>query len=180
MTDNYLGEIRAFSFGFAPKGWQLCDGSLLPIQPNIALFSLLGIAFGGDGKNTFGVPDLRGRTMIDTGLNKAGTTYTRGETGGVETVGLTLSQMPPHIHTMHVENAVGNKPIPTNILAIPQATQGGVQINTYNQDATQSTILNPNTVGAAGGGSHNNLQPFLAVNLCIATTGLWPPRPDQQ
>jgi microcystin-dependent protein len=181
MTDNYLGEIRAFSFGFTPDGWHTCDGSVIPIQQNVALFALLGIAFGGDGKYTFGLPDLRGRTMIDSGQSKAGTIYNRGETGGKETVGLTLTQMPPHIHAMHVENAVGNAPISTNILAIPKATQGGIQINTYNLDATQNTTLNPNTVGAAGGGgSHNNMQPFLAMNLCIATRGLFPPRPDGQ
>lgn len=118
--------------------------------------------------------------MIDTGQKTGGSPYTRGEMGGKETVALTLTQMPPHIHNMHVENAVGNKPMPTNILAIPQATQGGVQISTYNQDATQNTTLNPNTVGATGGGSHNNMQPFLTVNLCIATKGIWPPRPDGQ
>lgn len=178
MTDNYLGEIRAFSFGFAPDGWHACDGSVIPIRENTALFALLGVAFGGDGKNTFGLPDLRGRTMIDTGQKPGASAYTRGETGGRETVALTLTQMPPHIHAMHVENAVGNAAITSNILAIPQATQGGVQISTYNQDATQNTTLNPNTVGAAGGGgSHNNLQPFLTLNFCIATKGIWPPRP---
>ncbi|MEL7588569.1 MAG: tail fiber protein [Prolixibacteraceae bacterium] len=179
MTDNYLGEIRAFSFNYAPNGWHLCDGAILNIQQNAALFSLIGAAFGGDGKTTFALPDLRGRCMINEGLSPEGTAYLRGNNGGKEAVNLVTAEMPLHTHDMHVENAKGNAGINTNILSIPQvATIPDLQINAYNSDASQNTVLNPDTVSTAGGGAgHNNMQPYLTVNFCIATQGYFPPRP---
>jgi microcystin-dependent protein len=180
MTDNYLGEIRVFGFNYAPEGWHLCDGSLLTIQQNQALYALIGIAFGGDGKTTFAVPDLRGRTMIDSGQKPGGTAYLRGAKGGSETVTLVLEQTPPHIHEMEVDNTAGTVGIPANILAIP-TTSTGVQLNAYREFATTNTktTLNPATVEPAGSNAgHNNMQPFLTVNFCIATTGFFPPRPD--
>jgi len=179
MTDNYLGEIRAFSFTYAPQGWHVCDGSVLNIQQNNALFSLIGNVFGGDGVKTFALPDLRGRTMFNMG-QKGNFVYHRGSKGGQETTGLTSSQIPLHTHDMEVENAVGNVGLPTNILAIPQAApaQGSAKINTYNTDVSQNTTLNPAVIGNTGSGqAHNNMQPFQTVNFCIATQGFYPPRP---
>jgi len=176
MTENYLGEIRAFSFAYAPEGWHICDGSTLNIQQNSALFSLIGNVFGGDGVKTFALPDLRGRTMFSMG-QKGAFVYQRGSKGGQETVALTASQMAPHNHAMSVDDVPGKVPLPGNILAIP-TTSGGVQINAYNPDVSTNTTLNPGTIDYAGEGQgHNNIQPFQTVNLCIATQGYYPPRP---
>ncbi len=182
MTDNYLGEIRVFGFDYAPQGWHLCDGSLLSIQQNSALYALIGIAFGGDGVKTFALPDLRGRTMIDSGQKPGGTAYLRGANGGSETVALALEQTQPHNHNMTVDNSLGAANMPANILAIPkEAKTPSEQINTYREFASTNTktTLNPATLDTAGSNAgHNNMQPFLTVNFCIATMGYFPPRPD--
>ncbi len=179
LTDNYLGEIRLFSFEYAPEGWHICDGSILNIQQNVALFSLIGNAFGGDGKTTFALPDLRGRAPFGAGV-KAPFTYQRGQKGGAEAVALSSTEMPFHNHLMEVENTIGNVPNSTNYLAIPQTkpAQGSIPVNAYNPDVTSNTILNPDTISVSGSGqAHNNLQPFQTVNFCIATQGYYPPRP---
>jgi microcystin-dependent protein len=177
MTDNYLGEIRLFSFDYAPQGWHLCDGSLLNVQQNMALFSLLGNTYGGDGKTTFALPDLRGRTAIDMGQKNAELAYHKlGEAKGQEEVTLATQEMPKHNHLMLVDSSAGNKAIATNIPAIP--TKDNVQVNLYNTGNTAVVPLHTATVGVTGGnGMHNNMQPFLTVNFCIATQGIYPPRP---
>ncbi|EHQ27901.1 phage tail protein [Mucilaginibacter paludis] len=180
MTDNFLGEIRLFSCNFAPDGWALCNGAILQIQQNTALYSLLGKSFGGDGIKTFGLPDLRSRTPICTGQSSATTTnYTMGLAGGVETVTLTAPQMPAHNHYFAVYNGQGLVNEPNDILAIPHSSASpSVQINTYNSNATTQTTLNTESIVNVGGSeAHNNVQPFLTLNFCIAIQGIYPPRP---
>lgn len=178
MTENYLGEIRLFSFGFAPKDWHLCDGTLLNIRENTALFALIGVAYGGDGITTFALPDLRGRTAIDMGQKTSSSgNYRLGQAKGHEGITLVAQEMPKHNHLMQVDNSNGNKGILGNILAIPN--KDNVTVNIYNDNNTPVAPLNPNTIGADGGNAdHDNMQPFLTVNFCIATTGAFPPRPD--
>lgn len=174
--DNYLGEIRTFAFGITPSGWHLCDGTQLTIRGNEALYSLIGKTFGGDGITTFALPDLRGRTIVASDYTP---NYVQGKSGGSESVKLTNAQT-NHIHYMHVENAPGNTVIPTNILAIPDvaAIQSEV-MNIYSIPAsTPNVLLNAETIAMQGSSAgHNNMQPFLVLSYCIATSGLYPPRP---
>ena len=177
MTENYLGEIRTFGFNYAPKGWHLCDGTILNIVDNTALFSLISNAFGGDGLKTFALPDLRGRCILHPDPRVQDKT---GDKGGTETVVLTALQVPMHSHGMHVEAAKGNTIIPTNILAEPDVKAESSEIITiYESESQGSVYLNPGTIGNTGeGAGHSNMQPFLVTNYCIAMTGLYPSRPS--
>jgi len=178
MTDNFLGEIRAFACSYAPEGWALCDGSLLPLNQNQALYSLLGTRFGGNGTTNFALPDLRGRVPIGTGVRGASPayTYTIGNNGGSETVALETATMPPHNHYVSVKNALGSVGLAGGILAIPNG--GSTQVNIYNTSTGSTTTLNPDTVGNTGAGSpHSNMQPFQTINFCIAVLGIYPQRP---
>lgn len=179
MSENYIGEIRAFSFNFVPKDWHLCDGALLQIREYAALYSLLGIAFGGDGQNTFALPNLLGRTIMDAGVFVNNISYTQGVKGGVENVALTNAQT-NHYHLMHVEAAEGDSNIPTNILAIPNvASIASEVINIYSTSSAPNATLNPATIVASGGGMpHTNMQPYIVINYCIALVGIYPQRPD--
>lgn len=181
MGDWYLGEIRLFSMAWNPEYWLLCDGSLLQIQGNQALYSLLGTAFGGNGTTTFGLPDLRGRTPIAASVVSA--TYLRGVAGGSEAVQLTTAQIPTHTHAFKAASAVGT----TTALAangfIGSATTAPPAFptapNTYAPlVATQTMVaLNPGTLSPGGGGvGHPNIQPSLVLNFCIARAGTYPPR----
>jgi len=158
----FLSEIKIVSFGFAPKGWALCQGQLLPINQNQALFSLLGTTYGGDGRVNFGLPNLQGRTPVHMGNG-----FSLGELGGEQSHTLSISEIPTHVHTANAAPAAGNDPIPSsNWLA--QAD------NTYNA-ATSLTSMNPATVSAIGGSqAHLNMQPFLVLNFCIALQGIFP------
>ena len=175
MTDTYLGEIRLFAFGFCPKGWNFCDGTLLTIQENQALYSLLGTTYGGDRMTNFALPDLRSRTPICSG--KSGTyAFDLGTAAGQETVTLTTQEMPSHSHDMMADNSLGIKGISDRILAIPNA--GDVHLSIHNADLSFPVALNGTTIGIAGeGGAHQNMPPFLTLNYCIAVTGYYPPRP---
>jgi len=179
MSDNFLGEIRAFAFNMVPKDWHICDGSILQIQQYSALFSLLSTAFGGDGSKTFGLPNLQGRTIIGSGISPSGSTYINGNTGGQETVTLTNPQT-NHNHSVHVEAILGDTTIPTNMLAIPNVTSMETEtINIYATGTTPTVSLNSATIETTGGGgSHDNMQPFLVINYYIAMTGIYPSRPD--
>lgn len=175
--DNYLGEIKAFAFGIVPEGWHLCDGSLLPMQQNMAIYSLIGITFGGDGRTNFALPDLRGRVIVSP--NNKSYDSIMGAKNGVETVTLT-NQQTNHMHSMQVEAALGNTTIPTNLLAIPDVSSLPSEIiNIYADPKSSPTVcLNSATIEAFGGNMpHNNMQPFLVVNYCIATSGIYPQRP---
>lgn len=177
--DTYLGEIRPFSLDFAPKGWHLCDGAILPISENQALFALLGNTFGGTSPNTFALPDLRGRCIVGFGQSpQSGTIYNRGEAGGAETVTLTPQNLPPHTHNVQAEAAQGTQHIPGNLPAVPDVpSMTGLEMDIYAYESTQQVSLNPQSVSTVGGTkSHNNMQPFQVINYCIATSGYFPPR----
>jgi microcystin-dependent protein len=164
MAEPFLSEIRIMSFGFPPKGWALCDGQLLPINQNQALFSLLGTTYGGDGRVNFGLPDLQGRTPIHMGSG-----HTLGERGGEQGHTLSISEIPTHVHTAQASSTAGDGPAPGGQLLAPgQATQlyGG---------AANLTSLQPSTVGNVGGSqAHLNMQPFLVLNFSIALQGIFP------
>ncbi len=166
--DPFLGELRAFPWNWAPKGWHLCDGSLLPIQQYAALFSLLGTQYGGNGQTNFALPDLRGRVPIHFG-----SVYSQGEIDGSETELLQLGEMPIHNHTLMASSTAGQKPGPTgNVLAQVTPTTA----LHYSPDTT-TVALNPASIQPGGGNQpHANMQPYLVLNYCIAMVGIFPSR----
>jgi microcystin-dependent protein len=162
MAEPFLSEIRIMSFVFAPKGWALCNGQLLPINQNQALFSLLGTTFGGDGRVNFALPDLRGRTPIHVGSG-----HTLGERAGEQAHTLSISELPTHTHVARAQPAVGTEVSPTNAV-LSQAS------NVYSQPGGLAT-LNPATIANTGGSqAHLNMQPFLTLSFCIALQGVFP------
>lgn len=169
MAEPFLSEIRIMSFVFAPKGWALCNGQLLPINQNQALFSLLGTTYGGDGRVNFALPDLRGKVPIHTG-NK----HTLGEKGGEQAHTLTLAELPTHSHVMNGSKTQGDSNNPSfggvgNVLA---QDPGKAYSASFNPSAA---ALNPASVGNVGGSqAHLNMQPFLILSFCIALQGIFP------
>jgi microcystin-dependent protein len=172
--DPFLGEIRAFSFGFAPRDWADCNGQLMSISQNTALFSLLGTQYGGDGRTTFALPDLRARVAIGMGQGAGLSPYYIGQTGGEEAVTLTASQLPSHIHTVKVSNADATTSDPTaGYLATPAVNS---RINQLYSSSASGTAA-ADAIGPTGGSApHNNLQPLLVVRYCIALQGIFPSR----
>lgn len=167
--DPFVGEIRLFGFNFAPRGWAFCDGSLLAIAQNTALFSLLGTMYGGDGRTTFGLPDLRGRVPLGFGQGPGLTARTQGESAGSETVTLTPPQLPPHGHTVAAASTATTK---NPAGAVPAFTAGGTSYG-----AAPDLSMSPAMIGGGGTSQpHPNMQPYLALNWCIALTGIFPPR----
>lgn len=166
MAEPFLSEIRMMSFVFAPRGWALCNGQLLPINQNQALFSLLGTTFGGDGRVNFALPDLRGRTPIHVGNS-----YTLGERGGEQAHTLNITEMPTHTHFVQGTGATANG---TNVGAGNRFGSGTVNI--YGAPTPNTlTALNANTVTSIGGNqAHLNMQPFLTISFCIALQGIFP------
>lgn len=173
MSDPFVAEIRIFGFNFPPKGWAFCDGQLLPISQNTALFSLLGTTYGGNGKSTFGLPDLQGRVPMQPGQGPGLSLYDLGQEGGSETVSLLESEIPAHAHALRADTQdPGDNSGPSPTMALGRA-------NIY-QSVTGSnlTTLNPAALAPAGGDQpHNNMQPYLTFNFCIAMQGIFPPRP---
>ena len=168
MGTPFLAEIRATSFNFAPKGWALCNGQLLPINQNQALFSILGTQYGGDGRTNFALPNLQGRVP----MHRSGT-HVQGELGGEETHTLTLSELPAHKHNVVTSNAVAASASPSG--AVPAAVPSG-KPPVY-APAQHLVSLNPQAVGATGGTQpHENRQPHLVVNFIIALQGIFPSR----
>jgi microcystin-dependent protein len=164
MAEPFLSEIRIFSFNFAPKGWALCNGQLLPINQNQALFSLLGTTFGGDGRVNFALPDLRDRTPIHVGSG-----HTLGERGGEQAHTLSIAELPTHTHVAQASSALGNSFVPTNNVL---AKVEGVDIY---QTATNLVAMSPSSIANVGGSqAHLNMQPFLTLNFCIALQGIFP------
>ena len=172
MADPFVAEIRIFPFNFAPTGWAFCDGQLLPISQNTALFSLLGTNYGGNGQSNFALPNLQGSAPMHPGQGPGLSLHDLGETGGSETVSLLESEIPAHSHTVNVSAGDGNDQSP---VAEKLATGIG-GINHYGTGGL--TQLNGNAVTPAGGDQpHNNMQPYLTLNFCIALQGIFPQRP---
>jgi microcystin-dependent protein len=172
MADPFVAEIRIFGFNFAPTGWAFCDGQLLPLSQNTALFSLLGTTYGGDGKSTFALPDLQGSVPMHPGQGPGLSLHDLGETGGSETVTLLQSEIPAHSHSMR---AASQDPADVKLVN-PNASFGLSQEGPLYQD-TQNTTLAPQALSPAGGDlPHNNMMQYLTLNFCIALQGVFPPR----
>jgi microcystin-dependent protein len=163
VTQPFLGEIRMMSFAFAPRGWAQCNGALLPINQNQALFSLLGTQFGGDGRINFGLPNLQGRTPIHVGNG-----HTIGQNGGETAHTLTMNEVPGHGHTAQASKANGSAIGPFGALLAQRASQ------VYHAP-TNPVAMNSGSITTAGGGQpHENMQPYLTVSFCIALQGIFP------
>ena len=168
MSEPFIGEIRIFGFNFAPRGWALCNGQLLSIAQNTALFSLLGTMYGGNGQTTFGLPDLRGRVPVHFGQGPGLSNYSQGEVAGSETVTLTQNQAPAHSHLVAASNGAADSTRPAG--KVP-ATGGGYAA------AGDGSTMNPAMVNSSGGSQpHENIQPYLVLNFCIAVAGIFPSR----
>lgn len=162
MAEPFLSEIRIMSFGFAPRGWALCDGQLLPINQNQALFSLLGTTFGGDGRVNFALPDLRGRVPIHVGSS-----HTLGERGGEQAHTLSIAEIPAHTHVLSGS--------PSNANAAPAANNVLAAANNVYAGPSNLTSLGPSSITNVGGSqAHLNMQPFLTLNFSIALQGIFP------
>jgi microcystin-dependent protein len=172
MTTPFVGEIRLFSFPFAPRGWAMCNGAILSIQQNTALFSLLGTFYGGNGTTNFQLPDLRGRAAVSAGTLQ-GETITLGEMGGEENVTLTIPTMPSHNHALLATTTVADKrPAVGHFFA----TDNGGGPHFYGAPTTP-VVLDGRSISPTGGSQpHTNMQPYLVMNYCIATTGVFPAR----
>ena len=170
MAEPFLSEIRIMSFNYAPKGWAMCNGQFLPINQNQALFSLLGTTYGGDGKSTFALPDLQGSAPMQPGQGQGLSLRDLGEMSGVESITLLDSEIPIHTHTYQATEEAANENNPAN--NAPGAGIGQwAQPNNLVQMAFQTLAL------AGGGLPHNNMQPYLTLNFCIALQGIFPQRP---
>jgi microcystin-dependent protein len=175
MSDQFLAEIRIFPFNFPPTGWAFCDGQIMPISQNTALFALLGTTYGGDGKSTFALPDLQGSAPMQPGQGQGLSLRDLGEMSGVESITLLQSEIPFHTHTLNADNvdpADLNIPAPTRVLAISQNAFA------YQPSNAGLGLMAPQALPPAGGGlPHNNMQPYLTLNFCIALQGIFPQRP---
>ena len=172
MSSPYVGEIRMFGGNFAPAGWMLCEGQTLPISENEVLFQLIGTTYGGDGEETFNLPNLASRVPVHMGTGPDGTTYQLGEMFGVEQVTLNTQQIPNHSHTVTMSNA--NQVVSPNgaIMAAATSAQSGIRI--YSTNAGNAT-MSPVTVSSEGGSQpHENCQPFLCINFIISLFGVFP------
>lgn len=173
MADPFVAEIRIFPFNFAPRGWAWCNGQLLPISQNTALFSLLGTTYGGDGKSTFALPNLQGSAPMQPGQGPGLSLHDLGEVGGVETVTLLQSEMPQHNHTMRANSqdpADVQAPSPSVFLSLSSKGRGYAP-------AAATTPMSPQTVAVTGGSQpHNNMMPYLTLYFNIAMQGVFPPR----
>lgn len=177
--EPFVGEIKMFTFNWAPSGWAKCDGTQLNVQQNVALFSLLGNKFGGDGRTTFNLPDLRGQIPVGQGRSPVtGAIYSIGNKGGTETVTLTSAQMPAHAHATNVLATTGNFPLPAaNLFAVPGQYQTNPTTPLYAPKGSNTPVaLNTAAVTPSGGAAHTNMQPWAVTNYCIATTGNYPSR----
>ncbi len=172
MADPFVAEIRIFPFNFAPTGWAFCNGQLMPISQNTALFSLLGTTYGGDGKSTFALPNLQGQAPMHPGQGTGLSLHDLGELGGVESVTLLTSEMPSHTHTIPcIPSETGSKGAGPFFAATDSDRPSAYTTNPPN------VIMNAMTLTPTGGGlPHNNMQPYLTLNFCIALQGVYPPR----
>jgi microcystin-dependent protein len=175
MSDQFVAEIRIFPFNFPPTGWAFCDGQLMPISQNTALFSLLGTTYGGDGKSTFALPDMQGNAPMQPGQGQGLSLRDLGEMSGVESITLLTSEIPIHTHQLRANfnTADVNDPSPARSLA-----RSGTGFLYQSDSSTNLTTMAFQGLPPAGGGlPHNNMQPYLTLNFCIALQGIFPQRP---
>jgi microcystin-dependent protein len=173
MADPFVAEIRIFAFNFPPKGWAFCDGQIMPLSQNTALFSLLGTTYGGDGKTTFALPDLQGRCAVQPGQGGGLSLYDLGEETGVESVTLLDSEIPIHTHNVMAIGQPSATGIPSANVGLARSTGG----NAYVPPSANLTQMGFQEIAPAGGGlPHNNMMPYLTLNFCIALQGVFPPR----
>jgi len=174
MSNPFVAEVRIFPFTFAPKGWAFCDGQILPISQNTALFSLLGTTYGGNGQSTFALPDLQGRGAMHPGQGPGLSLHDLGETGGAETVTLLESEIPVHSHSLNASSIVGDINAPSAGVSLARSNNATAYQTTTNQGLVQ---LAAEAIAPAGGSlPHNNMMPYLTLNFCIALQGVFPPR----
>jgi microcystin-dependent protein len=167
MSEPFIGEIRLLPFNFAPRGWAFCQGQILSIAQNTALFSLLGTTYGGNGTTTFALPDLRGRVAVSAGQGPGLSSYTLGQQSGVESVTLLTTQMPSHSHLVNCNSGDADSGTPLNKFPAGASSYSG----------SAGSTMNPGTIGNAGGSQpHTNVQPLLVLNYCIALEGIFPSR----
>ena len=164
MAEPFIGEVKIASFAFAPRGWALCNGQLLPINQNQALFSLLGTTYGGDGRVTFALPNLQGRVPIHTGDG-----HTLGERGGEQAHTLSIAELPEHTHVAQASTSAGTQNIPADNLVLSQRAA-----EIYREPSNLGVMVAGTVTSAGGSQAHLNMQPFLALNFCIALQGIFP------
>jgi microcystin-dependent protein len=173
MSDPFLGEIKINAFNYPPYGWAYCNGQLMNITQNSALYSLLGTAFGGDGKTTFALPNLQGRTAVHPDSRVS---LKQGMTGGAETVALTTASIPNHTHGLQAMNVAATDPSPVGKMLSQTPSSGAIHM--YHAAGTAMTAMDSRSLLPAGGSQpHANMQPYLALNFCIALVGIYPTRP---
>lgn len=170
MSEPFLAEVRVVGFNFAPRGWGFCDGQILPINQNQSLYSLLGSTYGGDGRTSFALPDLRGRTPIHVGRSNGGDDHRLGQKSGEETHTLSVTEMPEHTHTARGSNTAASQQAPEGNLLANNAS------NPYTAFANPVEMVSGSITNAGGDQAHENMQPYLALNFCIALQGLFPSR----
>ncbi len=172
MSEPFIAEVRIFAGNFAPRGWAFCDGQLLPISQNTALFSLIGTTYGGDGTTTTALPNLQGRAVMHPGTGPGLTTRQLGQTGGAETVQLDSTNLANHSHTWKGITSPANDDEPNDKLVAR-----GAGLGAYTDDTSNLTQMSSNAIANTGGNSaHNNMQPYIALNYIIALVGLYPSR----
>ena len=173
MADPFVAEIRIFGFNFAPRGWATCDGQLLPLSQNTALFSLLGTTYGGDGKSNFALPNLGGNGPMHPGQGQGLSLRDLGETGGEEAVTLLVSEIPNHTHNIATAATLANVNAPSDQVVLGRSNGG----NAYQATVANLTAMAPQALTPTGGSlPHNNMQPYLTLLFCIALQGVFPPR----
>ena len=175
MADPFVAEIRIFPFNFAPKGWAFCNGQLLPLSQNTALFSLLGTTYGGNGKSNFALPNMQGNAPMHPGQGPGLSLHDLGEIGGSETVTLLTSEMPLHVHNIMALNSdFGNLNAPSPLRSLARSGNATAYQTNSSAGVTQ---MSANALSISGSSfPHNNMQPYLTLNFCIALQGVFPPR----
>lgn len=169
MSESYIGQLLLVPYEFAPVGWDFCHGQLLPIAQNDALFKLLGTTYGGNGQTTFGLPDLRGRTLIGAGQGPGLASYSLGQKGGVEAVTLTTNQLPQHTHPLSANSSAATSPFASGNTPAVSAT------SVYHPGAPAAAAMSADMCGSVGGGqAHDNMQPYLVLSWIISLAGVYP------
>lgn len=175
MADPFIAEIRIFPYNFAPRNWAFCNGQTLPIAQNTALFSLLGVTYGGDGRTTFALPNFSGRAPLNAGQGPGLSNYSLGQMGGTETVTLSSTQLPAHNHSLACAAANANKPLPAN--NFPSASIPATQPRNAPSLASSPVTMAAGAIASSGGSQpHSNMQPYLGLSFCIALVGIFPAR----